>query len=210
MREGVKNAMGAGSKEREAVKPVEEQGSLWKEYIKAGIVALALALFIRAFVAQAFKIPSESMVPALLVGDHLLVNKIVYRIWEPERGDIIVFEYPNDPSRDFVKRAIGLPGEVVEMKGDTVYINGQPLKEPYAFYEKTHPFADMDNYEWGPVKVPEGHLLMLGDNRNNSQDSRVWGPLEMSKIHGKAFIVHWSWKEGGFGVRWDRVGKLLR
>ncbi|MBF0291753.1 MAG: signal peptidase I [Nitrospinae bacterium] len=198
------------SKEREAGKVGEAQGALWKEYIKAGVVALALALFIRAFVAQAFKIPSESMVPTLLVGDHLLVNKIVYRIWEPQRGDIIVFEYPMDPSRDFVKRAVGLPGEVVEVKGDTVYINNQPLKEPYAFYEKTHPFGGQDNYQWGPYKVPAGHLLMLGDNRNNSQDSRVWGPLDMRHIHGRAFIIHWSWKDSAFGVRWDRVGKLLR
>jgi signal peptidase I len=188
----------------------ETQGTaLWKEYIKAGVVALALALFIRAFVAQAFKIPSESMVPTLLVGDHLLVNKIVYRIWEPQRGDIIVFEYPMDVSRDFVKRAIGLPGDTVEVKEETVYINGQPLKEPYAIYEKSHPF-DSAGYHWGPYKVPADNLLMFGDNRNNSQDSRVWGPLDMRHIHGKAFIIHWSWKDGAFGVRWDRVAKLLR
>lgn len=204
------NGAETGAKQREAGKAAEPQTALWKEYVKAGVVALALALFIRAFVAQAFKIPSESMVPTLLVGDHLLVNKIVYRIWEPQRGDIIVFEYPIDPSRDFVKRAIGLPGETVEVKGDTVFINDKPLTEPYAYYEKNHPFDSSGDYHWGPYRVPAGHLLMLGDNRNNSQDSRVWGPLDMRHIHGKAFIIHWSWKDSAFGVRWDRVGKLLR
>lgn len=181
---------------------------LWKEYLKAGVVAVALALFIRTYVAQAFKIPSESMMQTLLVGDHLLVNKVVYHLWEPQRGDIVVFRYPMDPSRDFVKRVVGLPGEVVEMKGKTVYINGEPLDEPYAIYDPT-PFGDGSRYHFGPVRVPENHLFMMGDNRNNSQDSRVWGPLDEDLIHGKAFIIHWSWENQTWGIRWGRVAKLL-
>jgi len=190
-------------------KATEQTGaSLWKEYFKAGVVAVFLALFIRTYVAQAFKIPSESMMNTLLVGDHLLVNKMVYRFWEPERGDIIVFQYPEDPDRDFVKRVIGLPGERVEMKGNTVYINGEPLDEPYAVYKRS-PFRSGSRYHFGPITVPEGHLFMMGDNRNNSQDSRVWGPLDVELIHGKAFLIHWSWKSSHWAVRWNRVGKLL-
>lgn len=181
--------------------------SLWKEYFKAGVVALLLAFFIRTYVAQAFKIPSESMMDTLLVGDHLLVNKMVYHFFEPERGDIIVFRYPLDEERDFVKRVVGLPGETVEVRGTTVYIDGEPLEEPYAIYEPT-PFGSK-GYHFGPVKVPPGHLFMMGDNRNNSQDSRVWGPLDESLIHGKAFLIHWSWRNNTWDIRWRRVGKLL-
>ncbi|MBI4666515.1 MAG: signal peptidase I [Nitrospinae bacterium] len=186
-----------------------QESSLWKEYAKAIVVAVFLAVVIRTFVAQAFKIPSESMVSTLLVGDHLLVNKLLYRFEKPQRGDIIVFRYPMEPDRDFVKRAIGLPGETVEMKGNTVYVNGEALVEPYAIYEQ-NPLAAGDDYHFGPVTVPDGHLFMMGDNRNNSQDSRYWGMLDMNLIHGKAFIIHWSWLDNTFGVRWDRIGKLLK
>lgn len=183
----------------------EEEFSPWKEYLKAAVIALILALFIRTFIVQAFKIPSESMLQTLQVGDHLLVNKMVYLFGEPERGDIIVFRYPRDPKRDFVKRIIGLPGETIEMTGNIVYINGKPLAEPYAIY--------LDRFMGGgfsPVTVPPGHLFMMGDNRDNSQDSRVWGALDINSVRGKAFIVHWSWKGSSFGVRWSRIGKLLR
>lgn len=179
-----------------------------KEYVKAAVVALLLALFIRTYVSQAFKIPSESMVPTLLVGDHLLINKMLYRFEKPERKDIMVFKYPLDRSRDFVKRLIGLPGETIEMKGNTVYINGKALDEPYAIYEET-PFSMGKYYHFGPYKIPEGHYFMMGDNRNNSQDSRAWGPLPEELIHGKAFMLHWSWRGNSFSVRPNRIGKLL-
>ncbi|MBI5814540.1 MAG: signal peptidase I [Nitrospinae bacterium] len=191
---------------------MEARGSsaLWKEYVKAGVVAVILALFIRTFVAQAFKIPSESMVDTLLVGDHLLVNKLVYRFNDPSRGDIVVFQYPYDPTRDFVKRVVGLPGETLEVYGRTVYINGKPLAEPYTRFEE-NPFASSGpDYHFGPVTVPEGQLFMMGDNRNNSQDSRVWGTLDERLIHGKAFIIHWAWEDNTYGVRWNRLGKLLK
>jgi len=182
-----------------------EEFSPWKEYLKAAVIALVLALLIRTFIVQAYKIPSESMLQTLQVGDHLLVNKMVYLFSKPERGDIIVFKYPRDPKRDFVKRVIGLPGETLKMAHNTIYINGKPLVEPYAIYQDR--FA---GYSFGPVTIAPGHLFMMGDNRDNSQDSRVWGALDTHNIRGKAFIVHWSWKRDTFGVRWGRVGKLLR
>ncbi len=178
--------------------------SIWKEYLKAAVVAIVLALCIRTYVVQAFKIPSESMLQTLQVGDHLLVNKLVYRFHAPERGDIIVFQYPLDKSRDFVKRVVGLPGDKIAMDGNTVYINGEPLVEPYAIYQGVSPYG-----KFGPITVPDGNLFMMGDNRNNSQDSRVWGTLDVNLIHGKAFIVHWAWKDHTWDIRWNRIGKLL-
>jgi signal peptidase I len=178
------------------------------EYLKAFAVAILLALFIRAFVVQAFKIPSESMVETLLVGDHLLVDKLRYRFSDPQRGDVIVFQYPRNPSQDFVKRLIGLPGDTLAVRGTTVYINGEPLDEPYARWEPT-PFSLGDGYRFGPVPIPAGRYFMMGDNRNHSQDSREWGTLPFELIHGKAFLIHWSWNGGGWGVRWERLGRLL-
>jgi len=185
----------------------ETQPSTLAEFIKAAAMALALALFIRTFMFQPFKIPSESMVHTLLVGDHLLVNKMVYLFWPVERGDIIVFMYPEDRTKDYVKRAIGLPGDVISMKGTTVFINGKPLVEPYAIYIPDRHMLGEGGFD--PITVPEGKLFMMGDNRDNSADSRVWGFVEMSDIRGKAFLVHWSWKGSSFGVRFGRVGRLL-
>jgi len=188
--------------------PAAEQsaeGQLWKDYLKAAVIAVGLALIIRTFIVQAFKIPSESMVDTLLVGDHLLVNKLVYNFEPIQRGDIVVFRYPLDPNRDFVKRVVGLPGETIEMRQTTVYVNGAPLTESYTRYE------DYAGYRhgFGPFTVPEGAVFMMGDNRDNSQDSRVWGPLPVENIRGKAFVIHWSWKDEGWGVRWNRVARLL-
>jgi len=193
-----------------AIKETQEEehaASGVAELAKAAAIALALALFIRTFMFQPFKIPSESMVQTLMVGDHLLVNKMVYLLWPPERGDIIVFRPPHEPDKDFVKRVIGLPGETISMRGDTIYINGKAIEEPYAIYERPHGRGSLPGFE--AIKVPEGKLFMMGDNRNNSQDSRAWGVLDIGSIHGKAFIIHWSWNGNGLGVRFDRVGKLL-
>ncbi|MDH5477849.1 MAG: signal peptidase I [Nitrospinota bacterium] len=177
------------------------------EFLKAVAIALALALFIRTFMFQPFKIPSESMVPTLLVGDHLLVNKMVYLLNDPERGDIVVFRPPHEPDKDFVKRIIGLPGETILLRNNVVHVDGKAIDEPWAIYESHHGYPGMGDF--GPVRVPEGKLFMMGDNRHNSQDSRVWGFLDKSAIHGKAFIIHWSWTGHGVGVRFNRVGKLL-
>ncbi|MBI3625998.1 MAG: signal peptidase I [Candidatus Rokubacteria bacterium] len=200
----------------EAVK--KKRKSLTREYIEAIVIAILLALVIRTFVVQAFTIPSGSMVPTLQVGDYILVNKFLYgaevpfttlhlpAIRQPRRGDIIVFKYPWDEKRDFIKRVIGLPGEEVSVKGRTVYVNGRPLDEPYAVYNDgaSHP-----GIEYGPTLVPTDSYFMMGDNRDNSQDSRYWGFLKREKIRGKAFIIYWSWDGDTHWLRWRRLGHYL-
>lgn len=211
----------------------EKKKSTFREYLEAIIIALVLALFIRAFVVQAFKIPSGSMENTLLVGDHILVSKFNYgikipnkipfintklfrdiRIFEkmPNRGDIIVFEYPRDENRDFIKRVIGLPGEILEIKAQKVYINNKPIEEKYAIhrdpYRLDRALSPRDNY--GPVVIPEKQFFMMGDNRENSQDSRYWNFLSIDRIKGKAFIIYWSWNSKIFNARWSRLSKLIR
>lgn len=181
--------------------------SLFREYAEAAAIAVLLALFIRTFVVQAFKIPSGSMEPTLLVGDHILVNKFIYGvklpyvattlipISRPERYDVIVFVYPVDKSKDFIKRVIALPGETVEIRGRKVYINGKPISDPYAYYDRNpHGLTPTsETYHFGPVKVPPDHVFVLGDNRNHSYDSRFWGFVPLRSVKGKAFIIYWSW-----------------
>ncbi len=187
--------------------------SVAREYLESVVVAVILALFIRTFVVQAFKIPTGSMEPNLLIGDHLLVNKVVYSpslgAFEDallakrpiERGHVIVFKFPEDPTRDFIKRVIGLPGETVEMKGHTVFVDGKPLDEPYAHYldggRPGDPEAgrgeDLRDH-YGPVTVPPDKLLVLGDNRDNSRDSRFWGFLPRDQVKGRALLVYWSYE----------------
>ena len=178
------------------------------------IVIVIIVLFIRAFVAQAYNIPSGSMKPTLLVGDFILVNKLVYRFSEPQRGDIVVFKYPIDPNIDFIKRIIALPGEEVEVRNNQVFINGKPLplievgrgeenglrkviyeevlpegkKHKVQFYED-FPFSKRD---FGPVVVPPNHYFVMGDNRDNSEDSRYWGFVPRENIVGKAFVIYFS------------------
>ncbi|MBI2153450.1 MAG: signal peptidase I [Candidatus Rokubacteria bacterium] len=197
----------------EAVK--KKRKSLAREYVEAIVIAILLALVIRTFVVQAFTIPSGSMVPTLQVGDYILVNKFLYgaeipftnlglpAIRHPRRGDIMVFKYPWDEKRDFIKRVIGLPGEEVYIKGRTVYVNGTPQNEPYAVYNDATPHAGT---EYGPSVVPPDSYFMMGDNRDNSQDSRYWGFLKRDKIRGKAFIIYWSWDGDGHWLRWRRLG----
>ncbi|MBI3780956.1 MAG: signal peptidase I [candidate division NC10 bacterium] len=192
-------------------KPVPEK-SVIRQYAEAFIIAIVLALAIRTFVVQAFKIPSGSMLPTLQIGDHILVNKFIYWFTDPQRGDIIVFKFPQDEGRDFIKRAIALPGEKVEVRGKQVYVNEKPLQEPYAAHLdraiQESPFSPRDSF--GPVVVPPGQLFMMGDNRDYSMDSRFWGFLDMKKIKGKAFIIYWSWDRDRFRPRWDRIGMVIR
>jgi signal peptidase I len=197
-----------------------------REYFESICVAVILALFVRTFVVQAFKIPTGSMENNLLIGDHLLVNKFVYaptvtafeRAVLPmqpiRRGDIIVFKYPEDPERDFIKRVIALPGETVELRKKRVYINGTRLDEPYVRYLSPPDEEDGDEFDvrvqYGPVTVPQGHLFMMGDNRDNSQDSRYWGFLPQEYVKGRALFIYFSFGEGGLadmvsGVRWGRI-----
>ncbi len=190
-----------------------------KEYGEALFIALILAFVIRSFVIQAFKIPSGSMLETLQIGDHLLVNKFTYGlklpftdmivipVGEPEFQDIIVFEFPEEPAKDFIKRVIGLPGDTLEIKDKVVYRNGEPLIEPYVQHTSSQilPTA-RDNME--EITVPTGKYFVMGDNRDNSHDSRFWGFVDREKIKGKAWIIYWSWT-GPFNVRWDRIGDTI-
>jgi signal peptidase I len=155
----------------------------WKETLETILWALVLALILRTFVVQAFWIPSGSMIPTLLPGDRVLVAKFWYSFTEPKRGQIIVFEYPVDPKRDFVKRVIGLPGDVVDIRDGVVYIDGNPLSEPYVQYH--------DSYDMESTRVPEDEYFVMGDNRPNSQDSRFWGFVPEENIKGPAFFRYW-------------------
>ena len=193
---------------------------LWREYGEALFVALILALVIRTFVVQAFKIPSESMVKTLLVGDHLLASKFsygikipfthtyIYKGEDPVKGDIIIFEYPNDPSVDYIKRIVGTPGDTIEVRNKQLFRNGEPVKESFIrFTEPDRIQPVRDNF--GPVTVPADKYFVMGDNRDNSMDSRFWGFVDRSAIRAKAWRIYWSW--GGFGdIRWDRIGKAVQ
>lgn len=168
----------------ETARQPEGKKSTLGEILESVVVAVLLAAVIRLFILAPFYIPSGSMEPTLQIGDRIIVSKLAYRFGEPRRGDIVVFKYPLDPSRDFVKRLIGLPGETVALRNNHLYINGRLVTEDY-LPQDIH-FAD-----FGPVQVPPGYYLMLGDNRNNSDDSRVWGPLPRQNIVGKAILVYW-------------------
>ena len=195
--------------------------SLLREYAEAIIIALLLALFIREFVVQAFKIPSGSMIPTLLVGDHILVNKFIYGIKmpltgsliipikEPARNDIVVFKYPLNPSQDFIKRVIGLPGDTIEIINKKIYVNGQPLAEDHGVFLDNRIMSEGPRDNFGPVTVPAHSLFVMGDNRDNSADSRFWRFVDYKNVKGKAFILYWSWNSEDFSVRWNRIGNLL-
>ena len=188
-------------------KAVLKKKSAFREYAEAAVIAIILALFIRAFIVQAFKIPSGSMEPTLLVGDHILVNKFLYGVKipfinktlipvsEPEHDDVIVFIYPVDRSKDFIKRVIGLPGDEIKMVDNTIYLNGKPYKDEHGFYsnEGGVSFSKGGKNQFGPVTVPKDSLFVMGDNRNHSYDSRFWGFVPMEDVKGKAFIIYWSW-----------------
>lgn len=202
--------------------------SIIREYAEAIIIAVVLALFIRTFVVQAFKIPSGSMIPTLNIGDHILVNKFIYGVkipftakvivpaWKPKRGDIIVFKYPENEKKDFIKRVIGLPGDTIEIREKTVFINGQPIAEPYIVHQDTMILEeeqerdDCGRDNCGPIKVPEDSYFVMGDNRDQSLDSRFWGIVKLNKIKGKAFIIYWSWDGDHSWVRWKRLGTLIK
>ncbi len=197
--------------------------SVFREYVEAIVIALILALFIRSFIVQAFKIPSGSMLPTLQIGDHILVNKFIYGIrnpltgsaWisigEPRRKDIIVFKYPVNPKQDFIKRVIGVAGDRIEIIDKKVYVNGKIFEVENAIYLDKHIFPPeqqpRDNL--GPFVVPENSLFVMGDNRDNSHDSRFWKFVDLKAVKGKAFIIYWSWNKEDFAVRWTRMGDLI-
>lgn len=229
----------------------QQPKTFYKEWVEPFLIAAVVALFIRQFVVEAFKIPSGSMIPTLTIGDHLLVNKFIYgpripftdtRIfsWKiPQRGEIIVFKYPENEDKNFIKRIVGLPGDKIEIIGGKLHINDQPVPvtslgdydgmdqtagSPY--YPKPRLLdeqlgatvrhnilylRDQSDYNFGPRLVPPDSVFVMGDNRDNSQDSRVWGFVKYNKILGRAFIIYWSWDgETGRWLRWERIGMLIK
>lgn len=215
--------------EEEAESRTKAKGIV-RDYFETIVICVIFVVFARAFVFQQSKIPTGSMIPTLLVGDYIMVNKFTYAptggtlerallpIRDIERGDIIVFKYPEEPEKDYIKRVIGLPGEFIEIRDKTVYINGAPLDEAYKVHE-----SDVKPEAWAKIKegeaplsaaepaprrwqayrmasdanfdrmlIPEGHYFCMGDNRDNSKDSRSWGTVPRANVKGKAFIIWWS------------------
>lgn len=194
-----------------------------REYIEAILLAIVIAFFIRTFVIQAYKIPSGSMKPTLQIGDHILVSKFNYGvklpllrstlipIGTPKRGDILVFIYPEDRSKDFIKRLIGLPGDTIEIRNKKILLNGVPLNDTHGVYVDNLiiPGSVQPRDNFGPVTVPEESIFVMGDNRDESYDSRFWGFVKMKDVLGKALIIYWSWNQEDTWVRWGRIGKIL-
>jgi signal peptidase I len=192
------------------------------------VIGEASASTIRARVVQAFKIPAISMEDTLLVGDHILVNKFTYRWRSPARGELIVYPFPRDPSRNFLHRLVGVPGDHLQVRNHRVHLNGEPLDEPYVKLDEAAVLRPSRYSSWGPAVVPPGKLFVLGDNRDNAADSRDWGFLDSTMVQGRAFVIYWSWDSSVpkiiwlasvplpdlkaiilDAVRWGRIGKLL-
>jgi len=207
------------------VKKVKRKKGQLREWTEAIVFALLIALFIRTFIVQAFKIPSSSMVPSLEVGDHILVWKFIYGIkvplvegklfaGSPDRGDIIVFIYPKDKSKDFIKRVIALPSEKVQIVGRNIFINDRPIEDPWGYYAKSHVDTGSLRDNYGPKVVPPDSLFVMGDNRDNSQDSRYWGFVDINAVKGEAFVIYFSWDKTSRSllkkIRWARLGHLIR
>jgi signal peptidase I len=198
--------------------------STLREYVEAALWALVLTLVLRAFVIQAFRIPSESMRDTLLIGDFLFVNKFEYGpkipfthvrlpgLRAPKRGDVIVFQYPQNPSQDYIKRCIATGGQTIQIVNRQVIVDGDTLGEPYVRHEsddlRGSGFDTRDNF--GPFTVPAGELFMMGDNRENSSDSRVWGTVPMDFVKGRAMFLYWSWDGERFRPRWSRLFRPVR
>lgn len=214
-------------KEKES-SPLKTKSKI-REFIEAILTAVIIAAFIISFVIQAFKIPSGSMIPTLLVGDHLFVNKFIYGVKipyfrttiipvsEPKRGDVVVFIYPQDRSKDFIKRVIGVAGDTIEMKNKKLFINGRPSADPFGVYDdkEIYPASVQPRDNFGPVTVPKNSLFVMGDNRDHSLDSRFWGFVDLKDVQGKAFILYWSRNHEEQDnllkkIRWERIGKLIK
>jgi len=208
----------------------------FKEIAEAVVIALVLAILIRTFVIQAFKIPSGSMEDTLLIGDHIIVSKFAYGLQVPkpaminlfgaevpffetrlvrswgniERGDVIVFRFPIDRDKDFIKRVVGLPGDKVELKNTIIYINDKEWDEHFGVDKGGQYGEPTDkNIKFGPYTVPEGTVFVMGDNRDRSYDSRYWGTVPISDIKGKALMIYWSWNKDNHWVRFGRIGNII-
>jgi signal peptidase I len=204
--------------------------STLREYLEAIVLAIVLTIVIRGLVLQAFRIPTGSMEDTLQVGDFLFVNKMVYgseidigfggerffyyrfpAIREPKVGEVIVFRYPEDPSRDFIKRCVAVAGQTVEIRDKVLYVDGKAREEPYAVHKDPRIMSRETNQRnnqrdnFGPYVVPQGHLFMMGDNRDNSHDSRFWGALPRELVKGKAMFLYWSWDADRRLPRFERL-----
>ncbi len=209
------------SKTKEQTK--EKTKSKIKEYVESIIIAILIAVFIRTFIICAYKIPSRSMVQTLLVGDHILVNKFIYGVKipllrrtiipvrEPKRGEIVVFIFPNDRSKDFIKRVIGVGGDKIEIVNKKIFINGKEYKDSFGIYSDNiiYPATMQPRDNFGPITVPNDSIFVMGDNRDESLDSRFWGFVNLKDVEGKAFIIYWSWNRDEHNLRWQRLGNLL-
>ncbi len=196
--------------------------TVFQEYSEAFVVAVILAILIRAFIVQAFKIPSSSMESTLLVGDHILVNKFIYgvripfthlrwpRFRSPSRGDVIVFVFPMDRSKDFIKRVVGVGGDTVEIVDKKVFVNGKELVEPYVQHisPEIQPGSLSPRDNMGPIKVPKGYLFVMGDNRDASHDSRFWRFVPVEDVKGEAFLIYYSALRFPF-IRWGRLFHVI-
>lgn len=193
---------------------------LW-EYVEAIVTALILALIIRTYIVQAFKIPSGSMIPTLLIGDHILVNKFLFGTHipftdkkilifrKPEKGDIIVFKYPENPKKDFIKRVVATEGDVIAERDKVVYVNGKLVMEPFVqHYDQNMRFGSDPRDNFGPLIIPKDKVFVMGDNRDQSYDSRYWGFVDIKQVRGKALIIYWSWNPNNW-VRFNRIGRLI-
>jgi signal peptidase I len=219
---------------------VETHGSELREWTEAIVIAFVLAIVLRTFLIQAYKIPSGSMEPTLAIGDHIMVNKIRYGLRMPDslfgltplageipygqylvhlaqvhRGDVVVFVFPQDPTKDFIKRVIGIGGDTVQVKNGQVFLNGAPMPDPHAHFEvpagERSLYSPRDNY--GPATVPAGQFFMMGDNRDRSFDSRFWGFVTRNQVEGRAMFIYWSWgadSQSFLGIRWSRFGEAVR
>jgi len=211
---------------------VGKNKSVVREYVEAIVVAVLLALFVRTFIVQAFKIPSGSMLPTLQIGDHLLVSKFSYGVrvpvigtslisrQGPAHGDVVVFRFPRDRSLDYIKRVVAIGGDSIEVRDKQVFLNGQQVENPHAHFTSRDIMSSAagprDNF--GPVTVPDGKIFVMGDNRDNSYDSRFWGFVDLQDVLGKALIIYWSWDvdkslfsiDRYTSIRWDRLGDIVR
>ena len=211
--------------------PQQPKKSVIRENIEAILVAILLALFIRTFIIQAFKIPSGSMLPTLQIGDHLLVSKFIYGIKmpftgstlipisDPKPNDIVVFQYPKNPDLDYIKRVIAVAGDIVEIRDKKILINGKPFEDQHGVFldSMIHPAALDPRDNFGPATVPADKIFTIGDNRDNSYDGRFWGFVDLKAIRGKAWVIYWSWDvqvpffsvDRLRSIRWGRLGDTV-
>jgi len=206
-----------------AAKGGSKPKSIWRDYAASLFWALVIALVIRTFVIQTFTIPSGSMEHTLDVGDYIVANKFLYGLrlpWsgerilpirEPRQGDVVIFRFPGDRSQDYIKRLIGLPGDEIMVRDKQVFVNGKPYVNPHAVHTdpRTLPASQGPRDEFGPVRVPEGSYFMMGDNRDQSYDSRFWGFVKKEDLLGMAVVKYWSWIPGTWHVRWKNLGEIV-